>query len=282
MKKRIGLSEKKRRLEKAAFGIAVVTTMIQIIPLVVIILNSMRENKEIDVQMLGFPKSFYLENFFVAWIKGGYLQAYANSIFIGICTSLFVLVTAGLAVYGLVKGKCLFPGFFRNYFVAGLAIPTFSTLVPLYFIFHKVGLINNHVGMVLIYTATNMSFCFMFLYAFFQGMPKELDEAARIDGASELQNFYYNVLPLAKPIFTSIVLIVFVNTWNEFLFSNTFLQDDTKRTVALRFYNFVGKTSANYGYVYASAVISVLPVVVIYLLMQNSFIEGMTAGSVKG
>ena len=127
-----------------------------------------------------------------------------------------------------------------------------------------------------------MSFNYMFLSAFFEGMSKELDEAARIDGATEIQNFMYNVLPLAKPIFTSIILITFVNTWNEFLFSNTFLQEQTMRTVSLRFYNFVGSTSVEYGYVYAAAIISVFPVVIIYIFTQDKFIEGMTAGSIKG
>ena len=111
---------------------------------------------------------------------------------------------------------------------------------------------------------------------------QELDEAARIDGATELQNFIYNIVPLAKPIFTSVLLIVFVNTWNEFLFSNTFLQSDTVRTVSLKFYTFVGKMGADYGYIYAAAIISILPIVLIFLIMQNSFVDGMTAGSVKG
>ena len=111
---------------------------------------------------------------------------------------------------------------------------------------------------------------------------EDVKEAARIDGASEMQNFFYNVLPLAKPIFTSVILITFVNTWNEFLFSNTFLQDRDIRTVSLRFYNFVGSTNTEFGYVYAAALISMLPIVAIYLLTQNTFVEGMTSGSVKG
>ena len=136
--------------------------------------------------------------------------------------------------------------------------------------------------MILIYIGTNISFNFMFMYAFFEGMPKELDEAARIDGASEVQNIIHIVMPLARPIITSVMLIVFVNTWNEFLFSNTFLQKEEVRTVSLRFFSFVGKSGADYGYVYAAAVISILPIVLIYFLMQDLFVEGMTSGSVKG
>ena len=115
-----------------------------------------------------------------------------------------------------------FKEFFKSYFVAGLAIPTFAVIVPLFFFFYKINLINTHIGMILIYIGINIPFNFTFMSAFFEGMSKELDEAARIDGASEMQNLWHIVVPLAKPIMTSVMLIVFVNTWNEFLFSNTF------------------------------------------------------------
>ena len=153
---------------------------------------------------------------------------------------------------------------------------------PEVFFFYKIKLINTHIGMILIYIGINIPFNFIFMSAFFEGMSKELDEAARIDGASEMQNLWYIVVPLAKPIMTSVMLIVFVNTWNEFLFSNTFLQKEEMRTVSLRFFNFVGKNGADYGYIYAAAIISILPIIIIYFLMQDSFVEGMTTGSVKG
>lgn len=262
--------------------IAAVITLIHIIPLVIVALNSFRNNAEIEKQLLSFPKSFDLTNYIVAWQRGNYLHAYINSLIIGFSSSIIVLIIVALAVYGLTKLPCYFSNFFRNYFVAGLAIPSFAVIVPLFFAFTRIGIDNTLFCMIVIYSATNISFNFIFVYAFFKGMPKELDEAARIDGASELQNLIYNIIPLAKPIFTSVLLIVFVNTWNEFLFSNTFLQSDKVRTVSLKFYTFVGKMSADYGYIYAAAIISIIPIVIIYLVMQNSFVDGMTAGSVKG
>lgn len=273
--------KRKRRIRLLTL-LAIVITGIHIIPLVTIILNSFRTNEDIVVSMLGLPKALHLENYVVAWQKGGYASAYINSLLIGVATAFIELFVIGLAVYGIMKTDCYFKKFFSTYFVAGLAIPSFAILVPLFSFYSKAELLNTRIGLILIYVATNMSFNYMFLSAFFEGMSKELDEAARIDGATEFQNFLYNVLPLAKPIFTSIVLITFVNTWNEFLFSNVFLQKDIMRTVSLRFYNFVGGTRVEYGYVYAAAIIAILPVVLIYMFSQNKFIEGMTAGSVKG
>lgn len=273
----------KERLKKILrILISALVTLIQIIPLIVVILNSMRGNDEISKLMIGLPSKISLDNYYVAWERGGYAHAYASSLIIGLGTSAVVMVIDGLAVYALTKMECYGRSFFHNYFVAGLAIPTFAVIVPLFFIFHRLGLINTYIGMILIYIGTNISFNFMFMYAFFEGLPRELDEAARIDGAGEIQNFVHIVIPLAKPIFTSVALIVFVNTWNEFLFSNTFLQKEEMRTVSLRFYNFVGKNGADYGYIYAAAIISILPIVLLYFIMQDSFVEGMTAGSVKG
>lgn len=275
--------EKRRKLGVwVRVMIAAAVTMLQIIPLAVVVINSLRGNDEIAKIMIALPRKLHFGNYLTAWERGGYAHAYASSLIIGFGTSVSVAVLVGFAVYGLLKTDCFGKNFFYTYFVAGLAIPTFAVIVPLFFFFYKINLINTYFGMILIYIGTNVSFNFMFMYAFFEGMPKELDEAARIDGASELQNMVHIVIPLAKPIITSVMLIVFVNTWNEFLFSNTFLQKEEVRTVSLRFFSFVGKSGADYGYVYAAAVISILPIVVIYFLMQDLFVEGMTSGSVKG
>ena len=275
--------ERRRKLDVGIKTlIAAAVTILQIIPIVVVVINSLRGNDEIVKNLIGFSGELHLENYMVAWKRGGYAHAYGSSLIIGLGTSIFVAILVGFAVYGLSKTECYGKNFFYTYFVAGLAIPTFAIIVPLFFFFYKVSLINTHLGMILIYIGTNISFNFMFMYAFFEGMPKELDEAARIDGASEVQNIIHIVMPLARPIITSVMLIVFVNTWNEFLFSNTFLQKEEVRTVSLRFFSFVGKSGADYGYVYAAAVISILPIVLIYFLMQDLFVEGMTSGSVKG
>ena len=276
------LSQKRKTVTIVGMIFATVISVIHIIPIIVVAINSIRGNSQIEKQLIGIPDALDFTNYAVAWERGNYLQAYTNSLIIGISTSIIVLTIVALAVYGLTKLPCYFSRFFHNYFVAGLAIPSFAVIVPLFFAFTQMKIANTLLCMIIIYSATNISFNFIFVYAFFQGMPKEFDEAARIDGATELQNFIYNIVPLAKPIFTSVLLIVFVNTWNEFLFSNTFLQSDTVRTVSLKFYTFVGKMGADYGYIYAAAIISILPIVLIFLIMQNSFVDGMTAGSVKG
>lgn len=274
---------KKKKINRSiSYVVMILIAVVHMIPLAVMFLNSVRSNDAIRRHLIAFPEEINWDNFVTAWVRGGYLDAYISNLIIGLSAAVIVLFVTGFAAYGIVKLDAPGKKFFRAYFTAGLSIPGFAIIATLFFMFNKVGLVNSRIGMIIIYSAINIPFNFMFVHAFFEGMAKELDEAARIDGASELQNFWYNVLPLAKPIFSTVLLIVFVNVWNEFLFSNTFLQDEKVRTVALRFYNFVGKNSGDPAYIYAAAVISVLPILVIYMLMQDTFVDGMTAGSVKG
>jgi raffinose/stachyose/melibiose transport system permease protein len=275
------LEQKRRRSNLVRIIVLVIITLIHIIPFIVMILNALRPNSAIEKSMLGLPTSIYWENFVETWIRGKYAQAFRNSLYISTISAIVIVILNGLAAYGLNKTKCFFPNFFRSYFYAGLVIPAFAVIVPLYYMFNRFGLVDNHLGIMIIYVAINIPFSFIFMDAFFKGLPLELDDAARIDGASELQNFFYISAPLAKPIFSSLLLVSFVRTWNEFLFSNTFLSKDVLRPVSLRFFNFVGRFSSDLGYVFAAAIISISPIVIIYFLTQKSFIEGMTSGSVK-
>lgn len=276
------MERKKRRQRIIANLIVGLVTLIHIFPLVIVVINSLRSDDEVARSMLALPTELLFSNYVNAWIKGNYINAYASTLLISLATAIIVMVTTGLAAYGLVKANAYGKKFFDGYFIIGLSIPYFAMMVPVFYIFYKFNLVNSQIGMIILYTATNIPFSYMFIKAFLEGLPHELDEAARIDGCTEIQNFYYNVLPLAKPILTSMVLITFVNCWNEFLFSNLFLQDADIRTVALQFYNFTGRYNIEYGLMYAAAIITVAPIVIIYLLTQNTFIEGMTAGSVKG
>lgn len=276
------MERKKRRQRIIANLIVGLVTLIHIFPLVIVVINSLRSDDEVARSMLALPTELLFSNYVNAWIKGNYINAYASTLLISLATAIIVMVTTGLAAYGLVKANAYGKKFFDGYFIIGLSIPYFAMMVPVFYIFYKFNLVNSQIGMIILYTATNIPFSYMFIKAFLEGLPHELDEAARIDGCTEIQNFYYNVLPLAKPILTSMVLITFVNCWNEFLFSNLFLQDANIRTVALQFYNFTGRYNIEYGLMYAAAIITIAPIVIIYLLTQNTFIEGMTAGSVKG
>ena len=153
---------------------------------------------------------------------------FMNSLVVTVVGTLGCVFSSLLAAYALSRLKFKFSGFWFGCVMMTMMIPPQVMVVPQYIILKKLGLIDTRVALILPWFFGGAFFIFL-MVQFFRGIPKELDEAARIDGAGEIQNFWYNVLPLAKPILSTVMLIVFVNVWNEFLFANTFLQDENVR-----------------------------------------------------
>jgi raffinose/stachyose/melibiose transport system permease protein len=260
----------------------ILVAVFQIFPLLNLLINSLKSNEELKISLFSFPEKLHFSNFSTVWERGSYLISFKNSITIGVATVLLVLIFNGLAAYALTKLNIMCKELFTAYFLIALTIPVFTYIVPTFFMFHKLGLVNNHLGIIMIYTATNIPFNLLLLRAFFLGIPRELEEAGKIDGCSEARTMWHITLPLSKPIMTTVALIVFVHCWNEYFFANTFLQNDELRTVSLRFFNFVGRYSTDWAYVFTAGVISVFPIIILYIALQKTFIEGMISGGVKG
>lgn len=147
---------------------------------------------------------------------------------------------------------------------------------------NKIGLVDTRWSLMIVYTAINILFNMLLLRTFLSGIPRELEEAAKIDGCNELNSFLKITLPIAKPMFLTIAILVFVNVWNEYLWSNTFITSDALKLVATRFVKFTGEYGSNMARIYTASVITVAPVIILYLFFSRKFIEGMTSGSVKG
>lgn len=262
--------------------IMVFLTVFQLFPLVMLLINTLRTDVEIKNSPIGIPESINLTNYLETWVKGGYIWAYRNSMFVGAVVILLVLVLAGLAGYGLSRMNIPGKGFFIGYFMLGMSFPSFLYIVPLYFTFSKIGFTDNLISLIIIYTASYTPFSILLIRTFFTGLPKELEEAGKIDGCSDIGVLRYITIPLAKPILTTVALIIFVWTWNEFLFANTFIAKDTLRTVSTRFYKFTSEHTQDIAKIYTSGIITLGPVIILYLFLQKTFIEGMTSGGLKG
>lgn len=257
-------------------------TLFQLFPLVMLLLNTLRSDIEIKNSPVGMPTSINLINYGETWVKGGYIWAYRNSLFVGAVVIVIVLFLAGLAGYGLSRMKVPGESFFIGYFMLGMSFPAFLYIVPLYFAFTKAGLNDNLLSLIIIYSAAYIPFSILLIRTFFTGLPKELEEAGKIDGCSDIGVLRYITIPLAKPILTTVALIVFVWTWNEFLFANTFIAQDSLRTVSTRFYKFTSEHTQDIAKIYTSGIITLGPVILLYLFLQKTFIEGMTSGGLKG
>lgn len=251
-------------------------------PLLQVFINSFRSDREVKTMPLGLPKKWVFNNYPETWQIGGYGQAYINSLLIAAVVIVVVLAVAGLGAYSISKLEYKGRGFFNAYFFVAISLPGFLYIVPDYFIFNKLHLIDTRVGLMLVYIAMQIPFNMLLLKTFLAGIPRELEEAAKIDGCNELDSFMKITLPIAKPMFLTVAILVFVNVWNEYLWSNTFVTTEIIKPVATRFVKFTGEYGSDMAKIYTASVITVAPVIILYLLFSRKFIEGMTSGSVKG
>jgi raffinose/stachyose/melibiose transport system permease protein len=259
------------------FGMAIFAAF----PLLQVLLNSFRTDREVKTMPLGLPQVL-VNNYKDTWEMGGYLAAYFNTFFIAAIVILLVLTLVGLGSYSLSKLDFKLNGFFTAYFFVAISLPGFLYIVPDYFIMNKLGLVDTHLSLIIVYTATQLPFNMLLLRTFLAGIPRELEEAAKIDGCNEIQSLWRITLPIAKPMFLTVALLVLVHVWNEFLWSNTFITNEGLKTVATRFVKFTGQYGSNMARIYTASVITIAPIIILYLLFSRKFIEGMTSGSVKG
>ena len=257
-------------------------TVLEIGPLLIVLANSFRTDASCKQMPMGLPHLTYLTNYADTWKIGGYGRAYINTFIVAAVVIAVVLVVDGLGAFALAKLDFKLKNVFNGYFFVAISIPGFLYIIPVFSTMNKVGLIDTYWSLIIPYCAMQIPFNIILLKTFLSGIPRELEEAAKIDGCNELSSFLRITVPIAKPIFLTVALLIFVAVWNEFLWSNTFISTESMKTIATRFVKFTGQYSSNMARIYTASVISMVPVCVLYLIFSQRFIEGMTSGSVKG
>jgi raffinose/stachyose/melibiose transport system permease protein len=251
-------------------------------PLLVLSFNSLKSTAEIGQNPLGPPRSWLWENFPKAWDVGNFSVTTRNSGILVVGTVLGVLLLGGMAAYSLAKLNLPGSGAVTIYLLVGTSVPIFLYLVPLFFLWHKLGLVNNLFGLILIYIATNAPFAIFLLRSYMLQLPRDFEDAARVDGASEWQVFTRIVVPLSWPGFLTVGLVVALSVWNEFLLATVFLTDQELFTVVTSYYNFATRFSRDWTMTSSAAIMMILPVIIIFLALQRRFIEGLTQGGLRG
>jgi raffinose/stachyose/melibiose transport system permease protein len=251
-------------------------------PLLVLAFNSLKTQAELGLNPLGPPQSLMWENFAKAWDVGNFSMTTRNSGILVAGTVIGVLFLGGMAAYSLAKLNLPGAGALTLYLLIGTSLPIQLYLVPLYFTWNRLGLVNNLFGLVLIYIATNAPFAVFLLRSYMLQLPSDFEDAARVDGASEWQVFARIVVPLSWPGFLTVGLVVALSVWNEFLLATVFLTDQELFTVVTSYNNFAQRFTRDWTMTSAAALMMILPVIVIFLALQRRFIEGLTQGGLKG
>lgn len=260
-----------------------VMALIYLFPFLVSILLAFKDKKETAQNVLALPRRLHLENFANAVEKANILHSMKNSVMVTVISVVLVLIVASMAGYAI--GRQYHKKGYRIYemiLTAAMMIPFQTLMIPLYKMFRGMELLNTLPGVILLIAGTNMPFAVMMFIGFVRTIPIELEEAAMLEGCGKFKTFYKIIVPILKPITVTVAVLDALWAWNEFNVSLLVLQKNAVKTIPMQQYVFFGEHSADYNMAFAAAVISMIPIVVFFIVMQKHIVEGMTAGAVKG
>jgi ABC-type glycerol-3-phosphate transport system permease component len=252
-----------------------------LLPLVSVVLAALHP-PDAQLNGLSIPDEWSVRNFVLAWEQGNFTNLMRSSVLIAVCVVPLAVVLATLAGYGLGVLKIWGNRRLSAFFVLGLTLPVELVVVALYFNLRQVGLANSYLGIVLAEAALFMPFGVYWMQAHFSGIPEELVEAARIDGARDFAVLVRVLLPISWPPITTLAVLYFMWSWNQFLLVLVMMQNPDRRTAPAGLGLFVGQYSTNIPLLAAASLIVIAPILLVYLTFQRSFVNGITQGAIKG
>ncbi|MEK3878777.1 carbohydrate ABC transporter permease [Paenibacillus sp. FSL M7-0420] len=274
-----------RLLKKSLPHIALLGYLVIVLfPFLFVLFSSVKkDNNAIALNPFGIPKSFEWSNYVEAWVNAKISTYFFNSLYISILASVVSILLASMFAFAVTRmrqGK--WNTILFSLVLIGMLIPNNALMLPIYTIVRKLHILNTHWALIIPYIANAIPFTIIILAAFMRSLPSEIEEAAVMDGLKAPGIFARIIVPLTVPAMVTVFIVNFLGNWNEFLLANYFLSNDELRTLPVGMVQFRDQYQMNYAQMSAGIVYSVVPVIVIYAVLQEKIIEGVTAGSVKG
>ncbi|HOQ67222.1 MAG TPA: carbohydrate ABC transporter permease [Candidatus Atribacteria bacterium] len=260
--------------------IACILSLMVILPFVMVFLNSFKSESEAAFMNLSLPKSFKWENYLIAIERGKLITSFFNSMIYSIAATFISTIVNSMAAFVLSREKSKLNHFLYFFIVLGLVLPT--NYIALIKVMQALHLLNTRLGVILFYAAMHVPFGTFILYGFVGTIPRELDEAALIDGANAWNLFFKIVFPLLRPAVVTVALLTFLGVWNDFMTPLYLLNRASQWPMTLAVYNFFGQYQAEWNLIFADVVLTCLPVFIVYLFGQKHVVSGMTTGAIKG
>ncbi|MGJ8526978.1 carbohydrate ABC transporter permease [Maritalea sp.] len=255
--------------------------LIMLYPIIMMALSAFKTNNEIFSAPFSLPSSFNLDNFAVIWNETNVPRYFLNSTIVTGISVLFLLIIGTMAAYALSRYKFRGNIMVSLFFLSGLMLPLRLAIIPLFIQLKALGLVDNLIGLICIYTAMSLPATVFIMTGFLRSLPSELEDSARMDGASEFRIMVEIMVPLITPAMVIAGIYNAVPIWNDFFFPLIFIQSPEWRTIAQGLTSFFGEYSINYGVLYAGLTLAALPIMVIFIVQSKRFIAGMTAGAIK-
>lgn len=259
-----------------------VYSLLTLYPLYWLFVSAFKSNEEFFSNPYGLPSSWSLANIVRAWELAGMGRAMLNSTIVSFGSLALTLLLSAMAGFALSRFEFRLKGALLAFLLLGMLIPIHSTLVPLFILLNQVGMLNTYWALILPYTAFELSLTIFLVAAYMTSIPKEIEEAALIDGSGYWGIFGRIILPLTVPALSTAAILAFLRNWNEFAFALVFINKQSLKTLPLSLSIFSDGFGTDYSLTMAAMTVAVIPTIIIYLIFQEQIMKGMVAGAVKG
>lgn len=255
--------------------------IVMLYPIVMMVLSGFKTNAELFSTPFALPQRLNLDNFRVIWAETDVPRYFLNSVIVTVLSVALLLVTGTMAAYAIARYRFRGSIMVSLFFLSGLMLPLRLAIIPLFVQLKYLGLIDSLLGLICIYTAMSLPATVFILTGFLRALPSELEDSARMDGASELRIMVQIMVPLVSPALVIAGIYSAVPIWNDFFFPLIFIQSPEWKTLAQGLTAFFGEYSVNFGVLYAGLTLAALPMIIVFVFQSRRFIAGMTAGAIK-
>lgn len=269
----------RNRLSKlivVAFGVLVLA------PFLILVFTSFKNMEEVFAHPVGLPLHWNFANYAYVLQNSNMLLFFRNSVVVTVTSGIIIIILATLASYGIVRVSGWIGTLVFGVFSFGMTIPIQANMVPVYLIMVKLNLLDSLLGLIIVYITFALPFSIFVISGFMRTIPVPLLEAAKIDGASEMHVLRKIFVPLSIPSLVTVFILNFVTVWNDLTWPLLFVRSDQAKTLPIALLRFQGEFTTNYPVLFSGVIMAVLPMLILYLFLQKYFVEGLTAGAVKG
>jgi raffinose/stachyose/melibiose transport system permease protein len=259
----------------------IANSAVMLFPIVIMVFSSFKSNPAIFQSPFSIPDFTNLANYARMATQSNFLRYLLNSCSVTGFSILAILVLGTMASYALGRYEFRGSSFILLFFLAGLMIPLKLAIIPLFILYRDLGFLNTHLALIATYTAMGLPSTIFIMTGFIRTLPRELEDAARMDGASEARIMWSVMLPLCRPAMVIAGIYNLVPIWNDFFFPLVFIQKDDLKTLPQGLTTFIGEFVTDWGVMFAGLTLAAAPITVVYILLSKQFINGMTSGAVK-
>ena len=264
-----------------AYSVLLLHTFITLYPIYIMIVTSLKKNKDIFKHPFALPKALDFASYTKVLELNNFPQYFLNSILVTLASTAIFVVVSVLAAYAISRFKFKGNNIIYIYFLLGMMVPIRLGIINMFELFDVLHLKDNLLGLIAIYSAMSIGFSVFILTGFMRTIPRELEEAAKIDGCSQLRVLWDVIVPILKPAIATAIVYNFVPIWNDFYFPLVFIKTENLKTLPIGVAIFFGQYQTDWSTVFAALTLAAVPVLIFYFSMSKEFIKGLTAGAIK-